>query len=373
MSKDWGIKNFVNCLEKIVYTTKIKCKNFLDIGEFPIISQEQDHINGYWNNSNDLFRIKKPVVIFGDHTKVLKFVDFDFVLGADGVKILQPINEIEPRYFYYYLQNVNLGDLGYARHYRLLKKIKIHYPKSLPEQKRIVSILDKGFAAIDKAVANTEKNLQNAKELFDSYLNEIFSNPGDDWERKKLGAIADAEYGFTAKAKSTGEYRYVRITDIDVNGSLTHNSKKYVNHSTEITKYVLKNNDLLMARTGATFAKVLLYKDIEPSIFASYLIKITFHEKNVNELYWFFSKTRYYWVQAEELSSGTAQPHFNGKALKQVFFPYPKSLDEQKLLITKFRNLYADTKRLESIYQQKLDNLKELKQSILHKAFEGEL
>ncbi len=122
MSKDWGIKNFVNCLEKIVYTTKIKCKNFLDIGEFPIISQEQDHINGYWNNSNDLFRIKKPVVIFGDHTKVLKFVDFDFVLGADGVKILQPINEIEPRYFYYYLQNVNLGDLGYARHYRLLKK-----------------------------------------------------------------------------------------------------------------------------------------------------------------------------------------------------------------------------------------------------------
>ncbi len=112
MKEGWGIKNFENCLEKVVYTKKIKRKDFFDNGEYPIISQEQDFINGFWNNVADLFEVKKPVVIFGDHTQVLKYVDF--VLGADGVKVLKPKQDIDPKYFYYFLQNVNLGCLGYA-------------------------------------------------------------------------------------------------------------------------------------------------------------------------------------------------------------------------------------------------------------------
>ena len=87
----------------------------------------------------------------GDHTKIIKFIDFNFVLGADGVKILQPNKNIDSRYLFYYLQNINLGDLGYARHYRLLKEINITYPKSLPEQQRIVAILDQAFSTINQA------------------------------------------------------------------------------------------------------------------------------------------------------------------------------------------------------------------------------
>lgn len=120
LPKGWEIKKFEDCLEKVVYTKKIQRKDFHDNGEYPIISQEQDFINGYWDNSNDLFKVKNPIVIFGDHAQVLKYVDFDFVLGADGVKILQPRNIINSRFFFYFLQNINLGSLGYARHYRLL-------------------------------------------------------------------------------------------------------------------------------------------------------------------------------------------------------------------------------------------------------------
>ncbi len=179
MKQGWEIKEFDDCLEKVVYTNKIQRKDFLEVGDYPIISQEQDFINGYWDNSDDLFKVKKPIVIFGDHTQVLKYVDFDFVLGADGVKILQPKNSIDPRFFYYFLQNMNLGSLGYARHYRLLKEIEVSYPKSLPEQQRIVSILDEAFAAIAKAKANAEQNLKNAKELFESYLQGVFEKKGD--------------------------------------------------------------------------------------------------------------------------------------------------------------------------------------------------
>ena len=128
-----------------------------------------------------------------------------------------------------------------------------------------------------------------------------------------------------------------------------------------------------MARTGATFAKVLLYKDYEPSVFASYLIRIKFTEKIENELYWHFTKTKNYWEQANSLSSGAAQPHFNGAAVKQVVFAYPKSVKEQKRIIDKFQELSIETKKLESIYQQKINDLEELKKSVLQKAFSGGL
>lgn len=243
----------------------------------------------------------------------------------------------------------------------------------LPEQKRIVAILDEAFAAIDQAKANTQKNLQNAKDLFESYLQNVFAEKGEDWEEKQIGEIANVEYGHTANSTLSGHYRYIRITDIDKNGELIPEGKKYIKRNKEVENYLLSDNDLLMARTGATFAKVLLYKDLEPSVFASYLIRISFNEKIENELYWYFTKTKLYWDQANALSAGAAQPQFNGAALKQVVFPFPKSVKTQKEIVKKFKDLANKTTNLEAKYQQKLVDLEELKKSILQKAFAGEL
>jgi len=253
-----------------------------------------------------------------------------------------------------------------------IKKTPFQYPP-LEEQKQIVAKLDQCFEAIDKAKANATKNLENAKELFQSKLNDIFSQKGEGWVEKKLGEISDVTYGFTDKSVEVGDFRYVRITDIDNNGELISTGKKYISSSKDGKKFILKDNDILMARTGATFAKLLLYKDIEPSIFASYLIKIDFTESIDNEFYWFYAKSNSYWDQANTLSTGSAQPHFNGKALKQVLFPYPVSKTEQSRLINEFKRFQSKTQSLESKYQQELNSLEELKKSILQKAFEGEL
>ena len=253
-----------------------------------------------------------------------------------------------------------------------LREIEIPLPP-LQEQKQIVTILDSAFSAIAKAKANAEQNLKNAKELFESYLQGVFENKGDGWEEKTLGEIADVEYGFTDKSAEDGDYRYIRITDIDKNGELILEDKKYIKHSKEAEGFLIQNNDLLMARTGATFAKVLLYNGDEPSVFASYLIRIKFKEKFENALYWHFTKTKKYWEQANSLQSGAAQPHFNGAAVKQVVFAYPKSVKQQRQLISKFESLSIETKKLESIYQQKIADLEELKKSLLQKAFNGEL
>ena len=246
-------------------------------------------------------------------------------------------------------------------------------PKSLQEQKQIVAILDQAFKAIDQAKANIEKNIANAKELFQSKLNAIFSQKGDGWEEKSLGEIADVNYGYTDKSTSEGDFRYVRITDIDNNGELDKTGKVYIKSTPEALNFILKENDLLMARTGATFAKVLLYKDYEPSIFASYLIKISFKVNIINELYLYFTKSGYYWEQANNLSSGSAQPHFNGAALKKVIFSYPLDSSEQQRLIEIIKGFDNTKKEIISLYLQKLHSLEELKKSILQKAFTGEL
>ena len=288
-------------------------------------------------------------------------------------------NQLLPDYLFYFSSTVKKKLLNVSGKTTIdfvsitkVKNLKIPIPPIL-EQQRIVEILDKAFLAINKAKQNMEQNLRNAKEVFESYLQNVFENKGEDWEEKTLGDIANVTYGYTAKSFEEGDYRYVRITDIDNNGELISSGKKYIKATKDSEKFILKDNDIAMARTGATFAKLLLYKDIEPSIFASYLIKIDFIKKIENELYWFFTKTNNYWEQANSLSTGTAQPHFNGKALKQVVFSYPKSIDKQKELIQEFRKLQTQTKKIESIYQQKLDNLKKLKKSILQKAFEGAL
>lgn len=253
-----------------------------------------------------------------------------------------------------------------------IEQITIPIPP-LQEQQRIVAILDKAFTAIAKVKANAERNLKNSKAIFESYLQSVFENKGEGWEEKRLGDIADVEYGYTDKSNETGDYRYIRITDINNNGELISDNKKYIKQSKEAEKFLIKYNDLLMARTGATFAKVLLYKDYEKAVFASYLIRINFKEKIDNKLYWYFTKNPYYWKQANALASGAAQPHFNGVALKQVLFRFPKSLSEQQAIVAKLDALSAETKQLEANYQQKLNNLEELKKSLLQKAFNGEL
>ena len=255
---------------------------------------------------------------------------------------------------------------------KILKEIKVPVPP-LQQQQQIVAIINQAFEAIDQAKANIEKNIANAKELFQSKLNEIFSQKDDGWEEKSLGEIADVNYGYTDKSTSEGDFRYIRITDIDNNGELDKAGKVFIKSTTEALNFILKENDLLMARTGATFAKVLLYKEYEPSIFASYLIKISFTVDIINELYWYFTKSGYYWEQANNLSSGSAQPHFNGAALKKVKFSYPIDTEKQKELIEIIKGFDITSKEIVSLYKQKLNNLEDLKKSILQKAFAGEL
>lgn len=190
MKENWTYRKFEDCLEKVKYTSKISTSDYQEEGKYPIVSQEEGLIAGFWNKEADVFKTNKPVVIFGDHTRILKYVDFDFVLGADGVKILQPTDGLSAKFLLYYLQWCNIPSLGYSRHYKLLKEIEVPIP-TIEAQSRIVSELDLLQSVIDKQKAQL-KELDN---LAQSIFYDMFGDPVENekgWEVKKMGNVAPA-------------------------------------------------------------------------------------------------------------------------------------------------------------------------------------
>lgn len=215
---------FECCINKVKYTNRIPSRDFKESGKFPIISQEESFISGYWDNPMDVFHVENPVVIFGDHSRHVKYVDFDFVIGADGVKILSPVKEIVPKYFFYFLKWVKVPSLGYSRHYKALKEKTVPVP-SITEQQRIVEELDllSGIIEKKKAQAGTLDNLAR------SFFYEMFGNP-----------ILNERHWPTQKMKDVAPQN-------KFNGQIPD----------ERGKYWLLNLDMIASQTGNILEKVL--------------------------------------------------------------------------------------------------------------------
>lgn len=161
---NWTLST-IEGISKTVSTKKyqIKQTEVLSDGDFPVISQSNEFITGYNNDLNKVYKNKESVVIFGDHTTVVKYIDFDFVVGADGVKIFEPFSIINAKYLYYCLSFITIGldKLGrYSRHYKFIKDEAIPVPP-LGEQKRIVEKIEDLMILVDEY----EKNWQKLEDL----------------------------------------------------------------------------------------------------------------------------------------------------------------------------------------------------------------
>ena len=187
MRKGWEYRKFIDCLYKVSKQKQVKSKDYQLFGRYPIVSQESELISGYWDDEEYVYKHDKPIIIFGDHTKNIKYIDFNFVVGADGTHILLPKDDIDSKYFYYAIKSIKLRDLGYARHFKLLKDNDIPVP-SISEQQRIVTNLDSSFSKIDELKENVTKELSEAKALFQAELKKRMVKK-DGWEEKKLGEV----------------------------------------------------------------------------------------------------------------------------------------------------------------------------------------
>ncbi len=222
----------------------------------------------------------------------------------------------------------------------------------IEEQKSIVDILDQAFAAIAKAKANAKQNLQNAKELFESYLQNVFENKGDDWEEKRFDKICVLQRGFDLPTRLRKEGDYPLVS------------------SNGITDYVdvwkVKSPGVSTGRSGTIGNVHYIEEDYFP-LNTSLYIK-DFHGNDERCIYYFLKQ-----FDLSRFQSGAGVPTLNRNNVhpEKVYFPISK--EEQKQIVQKLDALSVETKKLESIYQKKIVDLEELKKSILEKAFSGKL
>lgn len=378
MKTGWRNKAFEDCLDRITYTPKIQRRDFKEAGRFPIVSQEEAPINGYWDNPADVFHVYKPVIIFGDHTRCFKYIDFDFALGADGVKIIQPVDALDPRFFYYQLLSIKFESLGYARHYRLLKEAKIAIPP-LDEQRRIVAVLDKASAGIATAMANAQKNLTNARALFESYLEAIATGQGHGWTTTPLGEVCETQYGISGTMNTEGVgYKIFRMGEVQDGRMVDTGKMKHIDlTAAEFEAYRLRKGDVLFNRTNsiALVGKTGVFSLDGPYCFASYLIRVIFDPMKMASRFagYVMNSNSFLERVRAKAAQSVNQANINATILRAELISYPVDVSAQNEIVDRLDTFSEHVQALQAVYQTKLAALAELKQSLLQKAFAGEL
>ena len=254
------------------------------------------------------------------------------------------------------------------------KAIEIPLPP-LPEQQRIVAILDDAFAKMEKAKANAEQNLKNAKELFESYLQGVFENKGDDWEEKSLGDVLNKTETIDPTKKPQEEFIYLDVSSVNKETKEIENATVLLGKDAPSrAKKLVRTNDVIFATVRPTHSRVaIISEEYNEQVCSTGYFVLRAKEFLSNKLVYYFLLTYDFNKQMEKLQKGASYPAVTDSEVKGIYIPFPKSLKEQIKIVQKLDALSTETKKLEAIYQQKTKDLEELKKSVLQKAFSGEL
>lgn len=307
----------------------------------------------------------------------INFTNQHLCIGR-GLAAIRATEKVDPKFIYFWLLfkqgeiQGNEGAVFASINKQQIERIDLPLPP-LPEQKCIVAILDEAFAGIDTAIASTEKNLANARELFESYLNSVFGERGEGWQIKSVGEFAEHCLGkMLDKQKNKGERRpYLRNVNVQWFQIHTHDVLEMRIEPREEDRFAVKAGDLLICEGGYP-GRAAIWDNNNPIFFQKALHRVRCHDSSLNRwllYYLYFSDSN---GELARHFTGAGIQHFTGKALKALRVPLPP-----KKLISNLLNgidaVHDEVVRLEAIYQQKLTTLAELKQSLLQKAFSGEL
>jgi type I restriction enzyme S subunit len=355
---------------------KIKKEDYLPEGKYAIIDQGQDFIGGFTNDEG-LINYKEPLIIFGDHTKAIKFIDFPFTIGADGVKVLKPnLDKANTKFIFYYLKSINLPDAGYSRHFKFLKEIKVPLPP-LEEQKHIAAVLSKAEALI----AERKQSIQFLEEYLKSTFLEMFiyNSKNNSWTfteiknvvEKDKHAIKAGPFGSSLKkefyvSKGYKIYGQEQVIKDDLNfGDYYINEELYK----KLESCKVKEGDVLISLVG-TYGKLsVIPKTFEPGIINPRLMKISFDKSLINTTYFkHLFRSEYLLQQLSKLSRGGTMDIINVGIVKDIKIPVPPLP-----LQTQFAQIVEKTEALKTQYKAHLQELEQLYGALSQRAFRGEM
>jgi type I restriction enzyme S subunit len=380
----WPTIPFTDCVAalQIQKPRKILARDYASVGNIPIVDQGQEFIAGWTNNESAAIRNHLPFVVFGDHTRIFKFVDFPFALGADGTQLLKPADGFNPHFFYYACLNLPLPNRGYNRHFSLLKELGLPQPPK-PEQEKIAAVLWK----IQRAIETEEKLIATARELKQSAMRQLFTRGlrgepqketeiglmPESWEVVPLGQYLKlAQYGLSVRGQQTGHYPILRM-NCQLDGQTLFRDLQFVDLDPKtFGAFQVKEGDLLFNRTNSyeLVGRTSIFRLQRDAVFASYLIRLTFDQTQFYPEFvnFYFNQPS---VQADLkrlASRGVSQSNISASKLKE--YPIPKSsLDEQREIV---RVLQAIDRKI-SFHERKRATLQELFKTMLQKLMTGEI
>jgi type I restriction enzyme, S subunit len=351
--------------------SKIKRSDYLEFGDFPIIDQGKALIGGYTNNNALIFKGEYPCVLFGDHSKEIKYVDFQFCLGADGVKVLKCTNRILPKYGYYFLRTIILPETGYERNFKHLKRIKIPVI-DLKTQQKIVAVLDKTQNLIRKR----EQSIQLLDDLLKSTFLEMFGDPFNNPKKFKIGTIRDlvenVKYGTSSKASQEGELPYLRMNNLTYNGYLDLSELKYITlPQTERAKYIVSNGDILFNRTNSRelVGKTVVYDLDTEMVIAGYIVKSRANKKANPYFIWGYLNSEHGKLKLRNMcKSIVGMANINAQEFQDIPIQLPPSK-----LQNEFGAIVQNVIKSKTQLQYALKQENDLFQSLLQDAFAGKL
>ena len=338
---------FVDVTKRAV---KIQKKDYLPMGRYPIIDQGQEWCAGFTNEEKGLYR-DVPAQIFGDHTRVIKYVDKPFYLGADGVKLLKLREGIQasPRFFYYALKSQRIPDTGYNRHFKWLKESLYHVP-TLDEQTHIADVLD----TLSTLITLCEKKIFLFNELVKSQFIEMFGDPVTNpkgWGIKRLGSICEnldsQRIPIKSGSRVEGIYPYYGASGI----------VDYVD------SYIFDERLLLVSEDGANL--LMRSTPIAFSVLGKIWVNNHAHVLRFDDdALQFFVECYFAMIDISKLITGSAQPKLNQQKLNEMMIPIPNKdhLDDYLLFIQQI-----DKSKL--VLRQLLEKQKTLKAALMQEYF----
>jgi len=351
--------------------TKVKKEDYQLIGTYPIIDQGQAFIGGFTDDEKLIVNKNLPVIIFGDHTKVFKYVDFPFTIGADGVKVLALRNEKDNALFYYYfLKSIKIVDKGYSRHFKYLKEKKLPV-LNYADQLHIANLLSKA----ENLIAQRKESLRLLDEFLKSTFLEMFgecTKNEKNWNKIELKYFGEIITGNTPSRNNDENYssnfiEWIKTDNIPVDDTYITKAVEYLSESGLRYARTVEAGALLVACIAGSIQSVGRAALTNRKVSFNQQINAIQPNEEIEPLYlyWLFKISRKYIQDAA--SNGMK------KILTKGGFEKIKMIKPPIELQTQFAQIVEKTEALKIQYQQSLQELENLYGSLSQKAFRGEL
>ena len=357
---------------------KTRQKDYLVKGALPIIDQGQSTIGGYTDIVSRQLSCPLPVIVFGDHTRAVKYIDFPFGAGADGIKVLQPKEGIFPKYLYYATKYhvLRLVDRGYARHYQHLEKREFDIPK-FHEQKRIVAKIEELFSELDSGV----ETLKKTKQQFVVYRQAVLKAAFEGIDKYvELGSLTDRVFdGPFGTHLKTADYvgkgvRVVRLENIK-NAWFDDSKKSFVTKQKyeTIKAHTVVPSDLIMSTFISDSIKVCQLPSYIPfAVNKSDCVGIRLKHGILQKFVLFYLSSRGAYQRLALQVHGATRPRVNTTQIKAIEIP-SVTYKKQLAIVSEIESRLSVCDGIEKTVDAALQQAEAMRQSILKKAFEGEL